>query len=225
MIYGLADLHLDYTKEKTMEVFGEGWKDYQNKIFDNWNDIVGVEDTVLLPGDISWAMDLESAHIDLKRVDEKNGKKIILKGNHDYWWTSLNKINNLGLNTIEFLQNNSFKVEGYDICGTRGWMSRDSKDFTDHDEKIFNRELMRLENSLRNTGHGEKIVMLHYPPINVDRSFNEFFETCKDYNVKYLIYGHLHGIGHRLIKEGDFDGINVKCVAGDYLDFRPVRIL
>lgn len=224
MIYGLADLHLDYTGEKSMEVFGDGWKDYQNRIFDNWNDIISPEDTVLLAGDISWAMDLDAAYIDLKKIDEKNGKKIILKGNHDYWWTSLNKINNLGLSTIDFLQNNSFTVEGYEICGTRGWMSRDSKDFTDHDEKVFNRELMRLENSLKNASDNEKIVMLHYPPINVDRTFNEFFDICKNYKVKHLVYGHLHGLGHRLIKEGIFDGIDVKCIAGDYINFEAVRI-
>lgn len=225
MIYALADLHLDYTKEKSMEVFGLNWQNYQERIFTNWNNIVSEEDTVLIPGDISWAMELKEAYEDLKKIDELNGNKILMKGNHDYWWSSLNKINNLELSTMDFLQNNSFEVEGFGICGTRGWIPRDHKDFTDHDEKIFARELLRLENSLKASKNNKKIVMLHYPPIKQDKSFNEFFEICTNYKVEYLIYGHLHGIGHNLIREGNFSGINVSCVAGDYIDFTPVRII
>ena len=137
----------------------------------------------------------------------------------------INKINNLGLDSVDFLQNNSFNIDGYDICGTRGWIPRDHKDFTDHDEKIFTRELMRLGNSLRESGDNKKIIMLHYPPINQDKTFNEFYDICLDNNVEYLIYGHLHGIGHNLIKEGKFEGIDIKCVAGDYINFTPVRIV
>lgn len=225
MIFALADLHLDYTGEKSMEVFGLNWENYQDRIFNNWNDVVGSGDTVLIPGDISWAMDLAHAAIDLKKIDDLNGRKILMKGNHDYWWTSLNKINNLGLDSVDFLQNNSFSIDGYDICGTRGWIPRDHKDFTDHDEKIFTRELMRLGNSLGASGDHKKIVMLHYPPINQDKKFNEFYDICLDNNVEYLIYGHLHGIGHALIKEGKFEGIDIKCVAGDYINFTPVRIV
>lgn len=225
MIYALADLHLDYTNEKSMEVFGDGWSDYQNRIFNNWNKIVKENDTVLIPGDISWAMDLSNASIDLKNIDKLNGKKILMKGNHDYWWNSLNKNYELGLTSLDFLQNNSFEVEGYGICGTRGWIPRDHKDFTDHDEKIFKRELMRLENSIRTTKKDKKIVMLHYPPINQDKTFNEFYDICLENGVDILIYGHLHGIGHKLIKEGDYEGIKVYCVAGDYIDFKPVEII
>lgn len=225
MIYALADLHLDYTNDKSMEVFGPSWQNYQERIFENWNDIVKPEDTVLIPGDISWAMDLDHAYIDLKKIDKLNGVKILMKGNHDYWWTSLKKNNSLDLESLKFLQNNSFQVGDYDICGTRGWIPRDNKDFTDHDEKIFTRELMRLENSLRASAEKKKIVMVHYPPINQDKSLNEFFEICKDYKVDYLIYGHLHGVGHKLIKEGNFDGIDIKCVAADFIDFKPRRIV
>ena len=196
MIYALADLHLDYTNEKSMEVFGLNWQNYQERIFNNWNEVVDKDDTVLIPGDISWAMDLDNAYIDLKKIDELNGSKILMKGNHDYWWSSLNKINGLGLESLRYLQNNSFEVNGYDICGTRGWIPRDHKDFSDHDEKIFTRELMRLENSIRASGDNKKIVMLHYPPINQDRSLNEFCEMCCRYTVEYIIYGHLHGVGH-----------------------------
>lgn len=226
MIYAIADLHLDYTEKKSMEIFGDSWKDYQNKIFTNWQDIVKDEDTVLVPGDISWAMDLNQAIIDLKKVDSLKGKKILMKGNHDYWWSSLKKLNSLGLKSIEFLQNNSFEVEGYHICGTRGWISRDNPKFLEHDEKIFSRELLRLENSLNSTSKQlPKIVIIHYPPINTKKEFNEFFDICKNYNVKHLIYGHLHGIGHNQIIEGEFESIKVKCVAGDYINFKPERIV
>ena len=225
MIYALADLHLDYTNEKSMEVFGQNWENYQERIFNNWNDVVDPADTVLIPGDISWAMDLTHAYVDLKKIDELNGQKILMKGNHDYWWTSLNKINNLGLSSMHYLQNNSFTIEGYDVCGTRGWIPRDHKDFTDHDEKVFTRELMRLENSIKASGDNKKIVMLHYPPINQDKSLNEFYDICKNHKVDHLIYGHLHGIGHSIIKEGNIGDIDIKCVAGDYIDFTPVRIV
>lgn len=225
MIYALADLHLDYTEEKSMEVFGKGWENYQEKIFKNWQDLIKVEDTVLIAGDISWAMTVDDAYVDLKKIDKLNGKKIMLKGNHDYWWQSLKKLNSLGLKTIKFLQNNSFEAEGYDICGTRGWISRDFKDFSDHDDKIFKRELQRLKHSLDfNQTNNKKIVMLHYPPINYNKTFNEFFDICLAYKVECLVYGHLHGPGHRQIIEGNVYGINIKCISGDYLDFKAERI-
>lgn len=225
MIYAIADLHLDYTEEKSMEIFGEGWANYQERIFKNWENTITDEDTVLIPGDISWAMDIENARVDLARIDALKGRKILMKGNHDYWWSSLKKLNDLKLDSLHFLQNNHFQVEGFDICGTRGWIPRDAKDFDDHDEKIFNRELLRLENSFKESKSDKKIVLLHYPPLNVDGTFNEFYNLCKEYGVSKVIYGHLHGVGHKLIKEGDILGIEVFCVAGDYIDFMPVRIV
>ncbi|MDD7306170.1 MAG: metallophosphoesterase [Peptoniphilaceae bacterium] len=226
MIYAIADLHLDYTEEKSMEVFGPGWKDYQNKIFTNWQQIVKESDTVLVPGDISWAMDLKNAYVDLKKIDDLKGKKILMKGNHDFWWSSLNKLNKCNFKSIEFLQNNSFEVEDFEICGSRGWISKDNPKFDDHDEKIFSRELLRLENSLKTSNNNlPKIVILHYPPLDMNGNFNEFFDLCKEHKVKHLIYGHLHGAGHKLIVEGIFEGIEVKCVAGDYINFIPERIV
>lgn len=225
MIYAIADLHLDYTEEKSMEVFGEKWEDYQERIFKNWQEIVTDQDTVLIPGDISWAMNIEDAKIDLEKIDKLNGRKIMLRGNHDYRWSSLKKLNDLNLSTIDFLQNNSFEVEDYLICGSRGRISKDNKNFDDHDEKIYKRELLRLKNSLEyEKTDKKKIVMTHYPPLNYDKSFNDFFYLCKDYKVEHLIYGHLHGKGHNLIVEGEYEGIKVKCVAGDYLDFKVERI-
>lgn len=225
MIYALADLHLDYTEEKSMEVFGDAWDNYQEKIFINWKNIIKDEDTVLIPGDISWAMDIKEARIDLEKIDNLPGRKIMMKGNHDYWRSSLNKLNQLGFANIDFLQNNSFEVEDYLICGTRGWISRDSRDFTDHDEKIYKRELLRLENSIKSLISEKKLIInLHYPPINADGTLNDFFKLAKEYKAHTVIYGHLHGNGHRLIKEGKFEGVNLVCVASDYVNFSPVRI-
>ena len=196
MIYALADLHLDYTEEKSMEVFGEAWENYQERIFTNWKNKIKDTDTVLIPGDISRAMDIKNAEIDLKKIDRLPGRKIMMKGNHDYWWSSLNKLNKLGLESIEFLQNNSFEVEDFLICGTRGWISRDSKDFTYHDEKIYKRELLRLENSLNSSKSDKKIIInLHYPPINTDGSLNDFFNLAKEFKAHSLIYGHLQQKG------------------------------
>ncbi len=137
MIFALADLHLDITKEKDMSVFGGNWENYEEKIFSSWNKYVSKDDFVLIPGDISWAMKLEEAYLDLKRIDELNGTKLILKGNHDYWWTSLKKNDDLNLKTIYFLQNNSYIFEKTLIVGTRSWESRDTIGFTEDDEKIF----------------------------------------------------------------------------------------
>ena len=225
MIYALADLHLDYTEEKSMEVFGDAWDNYQEKIFTNWKNIIKDEDTILIPGDISWAMDIKEARIDLEKIDNLPGRKIMMKGNHDYWRSSLNKLNQLGFKSIDFLQNNSFEVEDYLICGTRGWISRDSRDFTDHDEKIYKRELLRLENSIKSLISEKKLIInLHYPPINADGTLNDFFKLAKEYKAHTVIYGHLHGNGHRLIKEGKFEGVNLVCVASDYVNFSSVRI-
>lgn len=226
MIYALADLHLDYTEEKSMEVFGDAWENYQDKIFENWKEKIKDEDTVLIPGDISWAMDMKDAKVDLMKIDKLPGNKIMMKGNHDYWWSSLNKLNRLGFESIEFLQNNAFEVEDYMVCGTRGWISRDSRDFTDHDEKIFKRELLRLENSITSLKSEKPIILnLHYPPLNTDGSLNEFFYLAKKYKVQTIVYGHLHGDGHRLIKEGIYEGVRLICASGDYIGFDPVRII
>lgn len=149
MIYAIGDLHLDFSKEKSMDVFGEKWEDYESKIFENWKELVKDEDLVLLPGDISWALKLKEAVIDLERIDQLPGNKLIVKGNHDFWWQGPKKLKELGLESINFIQNNSFIYdERVAIAGTRGWMSRDWEEFTEHDEKIFNRELNRLDLSL-----------------------------------------------------------------------------
>ncbi|MDY6065112.1 MAG: metallophosphoesterase [Finegoldia sp.] len=224
MIYAIGDLHLDFTKEKTMEVFGEKWINYEEKIFKNW-EFINDDDLVLIPGDFSWANDIEAAYIDLKRIDSLSGTKILTKGNHDYWWNSLSKLRKLDLKTIKFIQNDSISYDGLNICGIRGWLDPTNKDFKEADEKIFKRELIRADMSLSSVKNDKDIVMMmHYPPFDKEKQTNDLFTLLKKYKVTDLVYGHLHGLGHANIVEGKIDGINVKCVSSDYIDFKPVLI-
>lgn len=226
MIYGISDLHLDYTEDKSMEIFGANWYNYQNRIFENWREIVKEDDLVLIPGDISWGLKLNDALPDLEKIENLPGKKILLKGNHDYWWKSLNKLNSLDFKTIEFLQNNSFTHENYNIAGTRSWSSRDSSGFTKDDEAIFKRELIRLELSLDTIKNDlETIVILHYPPFNKQGLPNEMGEILNKYdNISTCLYGHLHSDGLASVVEGEIDGITYKCLSADYIDFVPQLI-
>lgn len=224
MIYGLSDLHLDYTMEKDMAVFGEVWADYQENIFKNWKETVEDGDYVLVPGDISWAMRLDQAAVDLERLDRLPGDKILLKGNHDYWWQSLKKMNDLGFESLHFLQNNSFRVGSYSICGTRGWDPRDRVGFTEEDEVVFRRELLRLEMSLDSAQCQNIIAMLHYPPFGRDKKPNEFGEILAKRGVGHCLYGHLHSQGLSEVVEGVFDGVNYQCISSDYLNFKPKKI-
>lgn len=226
-IYGISDLHLDFSGEKPMDIFGVNWIDHEVKIFENWKQIVNEEDLVLVPGDVSWAMKLDDAYIDLLKIDQLPGIKVITKGNHDYWWGTKSKLKALKFNTIYFLQNDYFLYKNIGICGTRGWISKDNDEFGEKDEKIFNRELNRLKLSLESIKEDVKeiIVMLHYPPFNIDGSPNEFVEIMKEYKVSTCLYGHLHGEGHKFAVEGDIDGIKFHCVSCDFIDFRPKRLL
>lgn len=225
MIYGLGDLHLDYTKKKKMCVFGDKWLNHEERIFTSWREIVKDRDLVLLPGDISWALRLEEAYHDLIRIEELPGRKIIIKGNHDYWWEGPKKLRNLGFKTIDFIQNNAYEFNDIGIYGTRAWSPIDTDGFTDKDRKIFDRELNRLRLSLDHIKNKEKkIVMLHYPPFNMDGSPNEFVDIMKDYDVDICIYGHLHAEGHRFIVEGEIQGIDFYCMSSDYVDFKPKEI-
>ena len=227
MIYGIGDLHLDYSKTKPMDIFGDTWLNHEENIFNNWVKLVGDEDLVLLPGDISWALRLEDAFDDLKRIDNLPGKKIISKGNHDYWWESLSKLNQLNLDTIFFIHNNSYIYKDVGIAGTRGWVARDSDDFTAKDEKIFTRELSRLEMSLSSIKDNvnKKIVMIHYPPFNIDLTTNEFVSLMKKHKVDICVYGHLHGEGHKYAIEGNIEGIEFHCLSSDYINFITKKIL
>ena len=225
MIYGIGDLHLDYTKEKRMCIFGDNWLNHEDKIFEDWKSKVGEDDLVLIPGDISWALKLDEAYKDLIRIDNLPGRKIMIKGNHDYWWDSLKKIKELDLKSIDYIQNSAYEYGDIGIYGTRGWNSKDSDGFTENDLKIYERELNRLDLSLSSLkDKAKKIVMLHYPPFNGDKSPNEFVEKMKEYDVDICIYGHLHAEGHKHVVEGNIDGIEFICLSSDYIDFKLEKI-
>ena len=227
MIYGIGDLHLDNSKEKPMDIFGDNWIDHEENIFQSWKQNVNDEDLVLIPGDISWALRTPEAYEDLKKIDELPGFKVLIKGNHDYWWQSLNKLNNFKFKSIFFLQNNSYNYKNVSIVGTRGWMPKDNEAFDVDDEKIFQRELNRLRASLNHAKENSEttIAMLHYPPFNMDLSPNEFVYIMKEFGVDICIYGHLHAEGHKFAVEGIVEGILFHCVSSDFIDFEIKKIM
>ncbi len=227
MIYGIGDLHLDSIGDKPMDIFGGNWIDHEKKIIENWNKKIKDKDLVLVGGDTSWALKIEEAYEDLLKIDSLPGRKILIKGNHDYWWSSQKKLQDLNLKTISFMQNNSFIYENVGIFGTRGWSSIDLDLTLAQDIKIFNRELNRLILSLKSCKEevDKKIVMLHYPPFNSKGEANEFIDIMKEYQVDICIYGHLHAEGHKYVVEGLVEGIDFHCVSSDYINFQPKKIL
>ena len=230
-IYAISDLHLSFGNNKPMDIFGVNWENHAEKIKQNWKEKVTDNDLVLLPGDFSWAMYLEDTYKDFKYLNDLPGKKILLKGNHDYWWTTLKKMrNHLDENkfeNIDFLYNNSYSYEDKIIVGTRGW--QDGKE--SEDKKIIKRENIRLELSIKDGikkyGEGKDIIVcMHYPPFNNYKEDEmNFINTMKKYNVKTCIYGHLHGENaHKEVKEGKIEEIEFKLVSSDYTKFDLVKI-
>lgn len=224
-IYALSDLHLSFNDpSKSMEYFGNDWKDYEKRIKENWIITVKENDTVIIPGDISWAMNLDEAKADFEYINRLPGKKIILKGNHDYYFSTFKKVEKFleknNLDTILILHNNSYFIENWNICGTRGWGTVADSEDKINNNKIIKRELGRLETSLISAKTGENtIVALHFPPTY------EFKELMKKYNVKKCIYGHLHGEGQYMVKEGIIDGIEYFMVSGDYTKFHLIKVV
>lgn len=228
-LYAIADLHLPLGIDKPMDVFGSSWNNYVERLSDNWQMIVGENDTVVMPGDFSWATYLEQSYKDFEFLNKLNGRKIISKGNHDYWWTTMNKLKEFvaanNFKNIYFMHNNFFEYEDKIICGTRGWIHPAWDNFTAEDRKIFNREVIRMELSLNNAPQDREIyAFTHYPPTSVMGESNEFVEVLKKYNVKKAIYGHLHGMAHRNAVSGRHDGIEYQLVSADYLQFCPRKI-
>lgn len=227
-IFAISDLHLSKVNPKPMNIFGENWDGHWEKIKSDWKDRVGDEDTVLIPGDISWAMSLDEALPDLMDISELPGRKLLLKGNHDYWWASLSKINKVLPHNMHIIQNNHVDVEDYYVCGTRGWMLPEDDRFKDEDMKVYNRELIRLEISLSglpSSGCSKAIVMLHYPPVYEIGRTSGFVELMKKYNVDICLYGHLHGDSLKRAVEGNIEGIDMYMVSCDYLNFKLKKII
>jgi len=226
-LYAIGDLHLCLGAPKPMDVFGGNWVGYMEKLNHGISVIKDTDTTVLL-GDLSWTLDLENASADFNWIDQIPGRKIILKGNHDYWWSTAGKFYKFcetNAFTNQFiLNNNHYEYHDYAICGTRGWFFEEEKG-NEHDEKVFKRELLRLETSLKSAGDLPKIVFLHYPPKYKGYACEPIIELLKQYDVRRCFYGHLHGPSHGLALEGVWDGIDYKLVSADYLDFQPYLVI
>lgn len=230
-IYAISDLHLSLNTDKPMNIFG--WNNYEEKIREDWLKKVNEEDLVLLPGDFSWEMKLENTYRDFEFISKLPGRKILLKGNHDYWWTTLKSMQNFlkvnNIENIDFLYNNSYEFENKIIAGTRGWNLNIEEP---NDEKIQIREEKRLELSIKNgienfqddENSKEIIVCMHYPPISKENKYNVFTKILQKYNVKKCIYGHLHGKAHENAVEGMVDGIEYIMASCDYTGFKLIRI-
>jgi hypothetical protein len=224
-IYAIADLHLSLTSEKPMDVFGEAWRGHAEKLERNWRERVQQDDLVLVPGDISWAMQLSAALPDLSFIGNLPGKKILLKGNHDYWWSAIGRVRSNLPEGMRALQNDSIVESGIGICGSRGWLCPGSNNFNAEDQKIYLRELDRLSLSLASLPPVEtKIAMLHFPPFTDKEKGSGFTERLEQAGVKIAIYGHLHGEANRYAFEGERNGVYYHCVAADKLDFAPKLI-
>lgn len=231
-VYAISDLHLALSVDKPMDVFGGRWANYMDRLKDNWCSAIGEDDYILVPGDISWATYLEQAYEDFSFIHRLPGRKIISKGNHDYWWTTKSRLDKFlsgnGFSSISFMHNNSYNIENTAICGTRGWNMPGEDDFNAEDAKIYQRELQRLELSLKSArphDGGSIIAALHFPPFNSKGVFSGFLDIMQKYEVKLCIYGHLHGEARRSAIEGDVRGIEFRLVAADHLEFRPIRLI
>lgn len=226
-LYAIGDLHLSLNTNKPMDVFGGAWVNYVKKIEDGFSDL-NADDVTVLCGDLTWAMNLEDAIEDFKFIDNLPGKKIIIKGNHDYWWTTVTKAMNFfkenGFVTLDILHNNFITYGEIAICGTRGWFYEEET-HGEKDKKIMNRELIRLETSLKAAGDREKLCFLHYPPRFNKYICMEIVELLKAYEVRSCYYGHIHNKGHKCAVQGMVDGIEYKMVSADYLNFRPEKII
>jgi len=226
-LYAIGDLHLCLGAPKPMDVFGGAWVGYMEKLREGLS-VVGPEDTTVLLGDLSWALDLQNSEADFAWINEIPGRKIILKGNHDYWWSTATKFYKFcqenGFSNQWILNNNHYEYDGYAICGTRGWFYEEERS-GQQDAKVFKRELMRLEASLKSAGDLHKIVFLHYPPKYKGYECQEIIDLMKRYDVRQCYYGHLHGASHGLAMEGQWDGIEYHLVSADKLGFRPFMVI
>ncbi|NLY42509.1 MAG: serine/threonine protein phosphatase [Clostridiaceae bacterium] len=231
-LFAISDLHLSLGVNKPMDVFGDKWNNYMERIKENWEKQVEDTDYVVLPGDLSWATYLEQSYSDFCFLNELPGLKIVSKGNHDYWWTTMSKLNKYiqrnKFDKIVFMHNNSILYKDIAICGTRGWNCPGSDGFSKEDEKIYLRELQRFELSIQDglkNNPREIIAALHYPPFTRSGELQSgFIDLLKKYDIKTCIYGHLHADSHKDAMNGEYDGIRYYLVSSDYVDFTPVKI-
>lgn len=225
-LFALGDTHLSLRTNKPMDIFN-GWNDYVERLEKNWRAIVKDDDTVVIAGDISWEMNLENTKEDFAFLNSLPGRKLFLKGNHDYWWETKTKMEKFfkenSFDTIEILFNNAFRVGDFTVCGTRGWFFDDE---SPEQEKLISREVGRLNKSIDEAEKlgGEPIVFLHYPPITRNAKCEEIYKTLVDRGIKRCYYAHLHGEAHRYAFQGEIDGISFSLISCDYLKFCPKLI-
>ena len=230
-LFAIADLHLatdPSIADKSMDMFGGSWVNHAERLRSIWLRLVEPEDVVFIPGDISWALKLEEAVADLRWIDQLPGTKVLLRGNHDLWWSSMKKMRGL-FESVKFIRNDSIEFQDYVLCGTRGWVCPGDPAYTEsEDRKIYEREILRLEMSLKSASEcGKQIIAAtHYPPMNKDRQPSGFTELYAKYGVKTALFGHLHGeSAFRIAPEGEIDGISYRLVSLDKLQAAPLKIL
>ncbi len=228
-VFALADLHLSHSGDKPMDVFGELWRNHPRRMAEAWDRQVGAEDTVLLPGDLSWARNLAEAEDDLAWIGARPGRKLLLRGNHDGWWSSAAKVRRALPDGCHILQNDAHQVEGWVVLGARGWTSPEDPIAKPGDASVFQRELERLDLSIadadRKFGSSlPRMAMVHYPPWLVGRDPTAVIDRLTRARVRVVVYGHLHGDDHKLALRGERGGIHFCFVAADAVDFSPVEI-
>jgi len=229
-IYAIADLHLSFAPgiDKPMDIYGYRWENHAERLKENWCKNIKEQDTVIIPGDVSWALKLEEAVYDLDWLNELPGHKVLIKGNHDLWWNGITRLNSM-YEGMTFLQNDFYMAEGICICGSRGWLTPDNDEFGESDERIYRREVLRLRASLQaareRAGRVEILGVLHYPPVSRASAFSGFQQAFEDFGVKKVIYGHIHGEeGFRNALTGLHHGVEYDLVSLDYLRCMPVCI-
>lgn len=229
-IFAIADLHLSGNPPtKPMDCFSPGWKNHWQKIRTAWQKSITDQDTVLIAGDISWAMKWTQAIEDLAAIDDLPGRKILVRGNHDYWWTTVGKMNQLRPDRLCFLHNNFYAAQtDWAICGSRGWITPGDPCFRSEDEVIFQRELSRIELSLtaaKKAGFAKLLLMLHFPPLYLTETQNALTALLEQFSVQICVYGHIHGDAINMAPQEKIGGAACHLVACDALNFQPKQIL
>jgi len=227
-VHAIGDLHLSHDREKPMDIFGPDWENHTEKIRTNWDKTVGDEDLVIVTGDISWAMHLRDAVPDLQWLAALKGTKLLIRGNHDYWWSSISKVRAHLPSSVFALQNDHFSWNSLAVCGTRGWLCPGEDGFdNDHDQKIYNREVQRLRLSLESAhrrGFTAIVAALHFPPFNRQAQPSAFTELLEQYAVKCCLFGHIHDEGRAQIFQGEWNGVDYRFVAADGIGFTPFKL-
>ena len=225
-LYAIGDTHLSLGADKPMDVFGGAWAGYQEKLTQGLS-VLRPEDTLVIAGDVSWGMSLEESEADFAFLDAFPGTKLLLKGNHDYWWNTAAKMERFfaekGFSSLRILHNNCHFYGDVALCGTRGWFYEEEK--AGQNQKVFNRELIRLEASLKAAGEAEKLCFLHYPPFYTGYRCEPILALLERYQVKACYYGHLHGASHRLALQGKQGSVEYHMISADYLKFTPEKVL